>query len=251
MHLDALDKLFPDAKEREDVMLLLLGSKNLKTGKFSTESRKWLWDDERVMECMLSENDIYSILPVKKRFYHVLKTNQAILLGGFYIVPLISRASGVAFISVDVSIEEQRNDGDADNAVSKLIHKECQIVPERMEKLYMQLKPNSIVIKPDCVYHIEFDLKLADRIYSYPDDSNDYYDTEDSINSEREHTGITDYSSDESDDLDDYASAHPISFYDQIESNQEIDLTENLTIQCHSKSSYGHKLIKGFKFIQL
>lgn len=254
IHLNILDKLFPDASEREDVMLLLLGSKeNLKTGKFSTKPRNdVIWND--ATDCMFVENDIYSILPATKRFNHVLVLSQAILLGGLYIVPLISRAPDVAFLCVHLSIVEQQNDGrDAGNVVSKLIHKECQKVPERMEKLYMPLKPNPILMKPDCEYHIEIDLKLDRRTYLHlgddaPYGSNDGTDVGSGDGIDYDSDDGIDYDSDDTNDLDERA--HPISFYDEVEYNQKIDINDGLTVQSHPKSTYCTQLIKGFKFIQ-
>lgn len=242
IYLDKLDELFPDASEREDVMLLQLGSKkSLKTGKFSTKPRNDVnWNDEQATDCMFVEKDVYSILPVETQFNQVLTTSQAILLGGFYIVPLISRAPDVAFICVHLSILEQQN------GVSKLIPEECQKVPERMEKLYMQLKQNPIVMKPDCEYHIEIDLELDRRTYYYVDDSTDY-DSNDGSDYASD-VGTDCYDSDDTSDLDDCA--HPIGFYDEVEYNQEIRINEGLTIQSHPEIPYGKQLIKGLKFTQ-
>lgn len=135
------------------------------------------------------------------------------------------------------SCSDKQSSGGANNAMSKLIHIECQKVP-------------------DCEYHIKIELELENRVFLYPDDCSNYdtddskdYGTENSANSGCEQ--IFDYGSDESDDLDDYVYLYPISFYDQVAPNQEIELTKNLTIQCHSKNTYGHLIIKGFRFFQL
>lgn len=106
------------------------------------------------------------------------------------------------------------------------------------------LKTGKFSTKPRnqcCEYHIKIDLKLDQRIYCNQDD---FYGLND---------GTDFYCSDDSTDFVSHTNAsdrHAVHFYDEVEFNQKIKINKDLTIQCFS-SSYGHLLIKGFKFIQL
>lgn len=147
---DAYCGLFADAKEREDVMRLVLGSKHSKTGKFRTVPRKPLWFDDYGLKYMFSKNrypDEYMV--IEQQLVYNLKTNKAILFGGFYIVK-ITNGNG----QLRLSIKEQRNDGD----LRKTIYTEWITVNE-MSNHYVQLKPNPVHMNPYFEYRIEFDFE--------------------------------------------------------------------------------------------
>lgn len=107
---------------------------------------------------------------------------------------------------------DEQRNGDANKTVTKLIHSGLISVTENTNEL-VQLKPNPVVMNPGCEYHIAFDFKL-----NHGDD----------------------------DKCDD------ISFLDGVESNHEIVLKEDLTIQFGSVAGKkGRLLIRGFKLMQL
>lgn len=163
VHYDANDGLFDDANEREDVMRLILGSKDSKTGKFQVNPRTPLWFDEHGVECMFPKNGISPEYEVTGPIVHVLKTNQAILFGGFYIVKIIT-GNGCQSIPLRISIKEQRSGDNATSIVWKLIHSEWTTV-NKMSNDYVKLKPNPVHMKPDCEYRIEFDFESDDIGY--------------------------------------------------------------------------------------
>lgn len=163
VHYDANDGLFADANEREDVMRLILGSEDSKTGKFSTEPRSPLWFDDLGVECIFPKNGISPEYAVTGPIVHVLKTNQAILFGGFYIVKIIT-GNGNQAIPLRIMVKEQRKSDNSNSIVWKLIHNEHTVV-NKMSNDYVQLKPNPVHMKPDCEYRIEIDFESDDIGY--------------------------------------------------------------------------------------
>lgn len=163
VHYDANNGLFADANEREDVMRVILGSKDSKTGKFQTQPRTPLWFDDHGVECIFPKNGISPEYAVTGPIVHVLKTNQAILFGGFYIVKIIS-SNGNQAIPLRIMIKEQRKGDNANSIVWKMIHNEHTTV-NKMSNDYVQLKPNPVHVKPDCEYRIEVDFELDDIGY--------------------------------------------------------------------------------------
>lgn len=162
MHYDTNEGLFADGKEREDVMRLILGSKNSKTGKFQTEPRTSLWFNDHGVICLFPKKQFSSQFRVTDPIVHVLRTYQAILFGGFYIEIIIT-SSGQS-IPLRLSIKEQRYGDNANSIVWKTIHSEWTTV-NKMSNDYVQLKPNPVPMKPDCEYRIEFDFESDDISY--------------------------------------------------------------------------------------
>lgn len=160
LHFDANDGLFADASEREDVMRLILGSKDSKTDKFQTKPRTPLWFDDHGVECIFPKNGISPEYTVTGPIVHVLKT---ILFGGFYSVKIIT-SNGNQATPMHVMIKEQRKGDNANSIVWKLIHSEHTTV-KKMSNDYVQLKPNPVHMKPDCEYRIEIDFESDDIGY--------------------------------------------------------------------------------------
>lgn len=157
-HFDANDGLFADAEECHDVIRLLLGSKNLKTGKFQTEPRTpLLWIDEHAIECILIKNEFCPELEATGPIVHILRTNQAILFGGFFMIRIMSGNVDSNSIPINVSIEEQQKNGDASNITTKLIHAEGITVTKGTNDYVRILHP--VVMKSDCEYRIKFYFK--------------------------------------------------------------------------------------------
>lgn len=157
MHLDTIDALLINGTERTDVARLVLGSTtDLKSNKFQTDARKPFWNDEGEIDYVLPKNEIGPDVDVEERHVHILKVNQSVLFGGFYIVQMqTTNLSLNDLIWINVSIEERRiGEGD----VTKLIRAEIVIVPENANE-FVQLKPNPIIMKPDSEYLITFDFE--------------------------------------------------------------------------------------------
>lgn len=60
IRMNEIDGLFSDVKDYEDVMRLMSGSKDLKTGKFSTKLRnpfeEVAWDESKAIDCNVSDS---------------------------------------------------------------------------------------------------------------------------------------------------------------------------------------------------
>lgn len=160
-HLDANDGLFADVKECEDIMRLLLGSKNLKTGKFNTEPREpvdFSWNENQTLECncVANLNSARGQLQ-SQRFVTVLRTNRPILLGGFFNVPM-SRSnynySNSYAITVEISIKSVPRQI-SENETPTLIDIERVTLSDHNET-YFKPKNGPIVMRPDFEYLIEF-----------------------------------------------------------------------------------------------
>lgn len=209
MHLDAIYAVLTDM-ERKDVNRLVLGSTAVETNKFRTEPRKPFWNDEKAIDYVLPKDETGPEFEVDEQHVHVLKTNQCVLFGGFYIVRMKAINLRSHLISINVSIEEKRI-GIAHNE-KKMVHTERVTVTENVNE-FVQLKPNPVVMKPECEYHIAFDFKL-----------NQHGDAFDHITFSNE----------------------------VVELNHEIKLSDNLTIQYSSDiGKKGRLLMKGFKLMQL
>lgn len=87
--LNSNSGIFADFAECEDMMRLLLGSKDLKTGKFQIEPRKLDWSDDHALDCELLTNPI-GPRTLSKCIVNVIRVNKLILLHGFYNIIMAS-----------------------------------------------------------------------------------------------------------------------------------------------------------------
>lgn len=148
-HMDSNDGLFTDVKEYEDIIRLLSGSMDLKTGRFNPNSRCsniFLWNEDQALECRM--NYAYS---------SVFISNKPILLGGFYCAP-ISEVTKWRNTQVDMTITEEPKDKTVDKSMPKPILSK-QIKLSVKEETYVELSgedEHPIVIKPDFKYRINF-----------------------------------------------------------------------------------------------
>lgn len=97
-HMDANDGLFDDIKEYEDIIRLLSGSVDLKTGRFNPNPRSsnnFIWNEDRVLKCKTNNSNS-----------SVFTCNKPMLLGGFYCAPL-SLESNWLTTEADMTITEE------------------------------------------------------------------------------------------------------------------------------------------------
>lgn len=163
-HLDAAGGLFEDATEYEDVIRLLLGSKNVKTGKFQTEPRKLcqLCWNEQAVECdLLAGPRIDRETFGSKQIVNVMTVDGLILLEGFYNAKMVAHYINYNLFVTEFSIKEQPINGLGE---TKLLYKN-RLTFEDNQELYFQLKPNPIVLKPGFEYHCEFSFESSDIRY--------------------------------------------------------------------------------------
>lgn len=148
-HMDSYDGFFTDVKEYEDVIRMLSGSKQLKTGRFNPNSRLtniFQWDESRVFKCKLMNNNNSS----------VFCSNKPMLLGGFYCAP-ISEATNWRNTQVDMTITEEPKGVGGEKTIPKVILAK-QIKLDAKEETYVEFTESGepIIIKPEFMYRINF-----------------------------------------------------------------------------------------------
>ncbi|XP_031635379.1 BTB/POZ domain-containing protein 3-like [Contarinia nasturtii] len=182
-HMDTYNDLFTDVKEYEDIIRMLSGSKNLKTGRFNPNPRStniFQWDDSRVFKCKLINNNNSS----------VFSSNKPLLLGGFYCAP-ISEATNWRHTQVDMTITEEPKTENSEKICPKIIVSK-QIKLDAKEETYVEFADTGtpIIIRPEFKYRINFkpittglpfliinrirEIKLDDEtIMQFPQEDND------------------------------------------------------------------------------
>lgn len=153
-HMDQNDGLFADVKEYEDIIRLLSGSSDLKTGKFNPNARSsniFQWSDERAIKCTLKNNSsVYNNSSV-------FSSNKPMLLGGFYCAPL-SEATNWRNTQLEMTISEETNTKNSHKIPPRLILKKT-VKLDPKEETYVDFTDNGdgcIIIKPDFKYQINF-----------------------------------------------------------------------------------------------
>lgn len=121
-HMDANDGLFDDIKEYEDIIRLLSGSMDLKTGRFNPNPRSsniFLWNEDRVLKCKTNNSNS-----------SVFTCNKPMLLGGFYCAPL-SLETNWHTTEADMTITEEpktmKSNGTEKHAVKVIYCKRVQL----------------------------------------------------------------------------------------------------------------------------
>lgn len=183
-HMDTYDGFFTDVKEYEDVIRLLSGSKNLKTGRFNPNPRStniFQWDENRVYKCKLLNNNNSSMF----------SSNKPMLLGGFYCAP-ISEATNWRNTQVNMTITEEPKAIGTEKTTPKIILSK-QIKLDAKEETYVEFTETGhpIIIRPEFKYRINFkpissgelpfyniyrsrEIKLDDEtIMQFPQEGND------------------------------------------------------------------------------
>lgn len=144
-HMDAYNGLFTDVAEYEDIIRMLSGSKNLKTGRFNPNPRTtniFQWDESRIFKCKLMNNNNSSMF----------SSNKPLLLGGFYCAP-ISEATNWRNTQVDMIITEEPKTNNAEKITPKIIVNK-QIKLDAKEETFVEFADTGhpIVIRPDFNY---------------------------------------------------------------------------------------------------
>lgn len=147
-HMDKYDGIFTDVKEYEDVIRMLSGSTELKTGQFNPNPRTtniFQWDDSRVYKCKLNNNNS-----------SMFSSNKPMLLGGFNCAP-ISAATNWRSTQVDMAITEEPKAKNAETTVPKVIFTK-KVKLDAKDETYVDLAETgeSIIIKPEFKYRINF-----------------------------------------------------------------------------------------------
>lgn len=152
-----------DAAECEDVMHLLLGANDSKTGKFPTEPRK-RWNYERASDYDLLSSKIEGRREFdSNRIVNIIAVNESILLDGFYNVQTRSGSgfNPIRLSPVELTIKEQPiNENQTPVVVSQ-----CHLIFTDNQETYHQLEPKAIILKPDFEYHFEFVFESRRIIY--------------------------------------------------------------------------------------
>lgn len=180
-YMDSHDGLFSDVQDYEDIIRMLSGSKQLKTGRFNPNPRStniFHWNENRVFKCKLMNNINSS----------KFTTNKPMLLGGFYCSP-ISKVTNWRNTQVEMTITEEPM-----NNPEKILPKVILVKPIKLnaqDETYIDFTEggNSIIIKPEFKFHIHFkpvqltpfvpfkystDFKIDDEtILQFPQDSID------------------------------------------------------------------------------
>lgn len=145
-HMDQYDGLFSDVKEYEDIIRMLSGSNDLKTGRFNPNPRStniFQWDENRVFKCKLNNSNS-----------SVFISNKPMLLGGFYCAPILDIANWRS-TRVDMTITEEAKPDSASLTVPKIILG-TPIELDTKEETYVELSRYSIIIKPEHKYRVSF-----------------------------------------------------------------------------------------------
>ncbi|KAJ6636352.1 BTB/POZ domain-containing protein 6-A [Pseudolycoriella hygida] len=148
-HMDTTDGLFSDAKEYEDIIRLLSGSTELKTGRFKANSRFqtsfFTWDEDRALKCEINCNNS-----------SVFTCNKSMLLGGFYCT------KNCQIAQFDMTIIEKSNSWGMGEG--KVIHSQ-RVTLLNNDETFIEIKKangekgqmHHIFIRPDCKYQIKFE----------------------------------------------------------------------------------------------
>lgn len=152
-HMDATDGLFDDVKEYEDIIRLLSGSSDLKTGRFNSNPRLtnvFAWNEDRAVICKTNHSNS-----------SVFTCNKPMLLGGLYCAPL-SQAAKWYTTQANVTITEERmvKCNGAERPVKKVVF--CKSVKlNANDETFIDFKNGDddcepIVIRPEFKYRINF-----------------------------------------------------------------------------------------------
>lgn len=148
-HMDVYDGLFYDVKEYEDIIRMLSGSSNLKTGRFNPNPRQtniFEWDESRVFKCKLHNSNS-----------SVFISNKPMLLGGFYCASILE-ATKWRTTQVEMTITEEVNTNSTDSGDQTtpkvILSMPIKLIPK--EQNYIELKDYSIIIKPEHKYRVNF-----------------------------------------------------------------------------------------------
>lgn len=159
-HMDANEGLFADIKEYEDIIRLLSGSTELKTGRFNATPRSancFTWNDERVLKCKTANSNS-----------SVFMCNKPMLLGGFYCAPT-SQAGNWHSTQVDLTITEESKAKHLEKPMSKVIFTK-KVKLDATDETYVKFTENDdrpIIIRPEFKYHINFKPSSAPTVESY------------------------------------------------------------------------------------
>lgn len=156
-HMDANDGLFTDVKEYEDIIRLLSGSTDLKTGKFNPNPRSsyvFKWNEDRVLKCKPT-NSASS----------VFTCNRPMLLGGFHCAP-VSEATSWHTTQVDMTVTEEPKVKSVEKSTPKVIFTK-KVKLDANDETYVEftdVDEAPIIIKPEFKYRINFKPSSASNL---------------------------------------------------------------------------------------
>lgn len=165
-HMDSKGGLFTDVRDYEDVIRLISGSSDLRTGHFNPNPRSSLipWKENFNIECKLGSIEKFEKKQISSETIGaVLTSNRSILLGGFYCSQLILNNTYQDENESTVIIKEQLNEN---NINPKIIHTGKIKLLDRTES-YFELVNNPIVIRPEFKYTIELSISTQFGNYYY------------------------------------------------------------------------------------
>lgn len=148
-HMNSNDGLFTDVREYEDIIRLLSGSKELKTGRFNPKPRGsniFQWNEEKALQCRINYMNS-----------SIFVSNKPVLLGGFYCAST-SEATKWRNTQVDMTITQQPKDKSSDKSTPEVILNK-RVKLSANEETFIKLAGSDeqpIIIKPEFKYHVHF-----------------------------------------------------------------------------------------------
>lgn len=144
-HMDANGGLFTEVKEYEDVIRLLSGSKDLKTGRFNPNPRSlniFQWNENEALEYQMDSPD-----------KSIFLSNQPILLGGFYCAPFLERHT----TEMKMTITQEPKVNSDDKSKSLVIMSET-VTSYPTGKTYIECTDeHPIIIRPEFKYRVRLE----------------------------------------------------------------------------------------------
>lgn len=150
-HMDAADGLFTDVQEYQDIIRLLSGCKELKTGRFNPNPRSkniFAWDEARALKCDPSVRCSSSIFI----------SNKPMLLGGIHCAP-VSSHNHWHTCHLDMTVTEEATAKNGEKQTPRVIF-ERRIMLDANDETFVEFRDKngvpSIVIRPKFKYRIQF-----------------------------------------------------------------------------------------------
>lgn len=158
-HINSNDGLFTDVKEYEDIIRLLAGSKDSKTGRFNPNPRRsniFHWNEDQIVQCRLNYPNT-----------SVFVSNKPILLGGFHCAPT-TEATQWRNTQIDMTITEEPKELSDDKPKTPVVIMSKRIKLSVKEEIYIDFTDEPpLIIRPEYKYKVHFKPVTTGTLYNY------------------------------------------------------------------------------------